>query len=174
MLNLLLIAVIALAPVEHATHLTVSPARVDGFLTALLCDRSASSVQSYFDDRAYPISFRVDCAGTSPSSGDRERVLTLLFELAGVRKGFCPSPCEAQLWRRHRIARLTTRVGLFSESGPTGNAIVRRAVGAKSYCTSVVVVHSVIDGEAIEAGLVLVWAQVDGIWVVAQVEMVCV
>ena len=174
MLKLLLIAVIALAPAEQAADPTVSPARVDGFLTALLCDRSASSVRSYFDDRAYPISFRVDCAGTSPSSGDRERVLTLLFELTGGRKDHCPSPCEADVWRRHRIARLTTRVGLFSESGPTGNEVVRRAVGATSYCTSVVVVRSVIDGEVVEAGLVLVWAHVDGNWVVAQVEMVCV
>lgn len=170
MLNLFLIAVLTLAPVVRSNHPIVSPTRVDGFLNALLCERSAPSVEGYFDDRAYPISFLADCAGTPTSPSDKERVLNLLFELTGGAH----DPCDAKVWRVHRIARLTTRAGLFSESGPKGNELVRQAVGAKSYCTSVVVVRSLIDGETVEAALVLVWAQIHGRWVVAQVEMVCV
>jgi len=172
MLNLLLIALVVLVPIEHPAQETVSPTRVDALLNALLCDRSASSVQGYFDDRAYPISFRAGCAGASPAPGDKERVLNLLFELTGGQKDL--APCDAELWRRQRIARLTTRAGLFSESGAVENEIVRRAIGATAYCTSVIVVRSVIDGEIIEAALVLVWAHVGGTWVVGHVEMVCV
>ena len=174
MLNLLLIAALALVPVALPDHPIVSPTRVDGFLKALLCDRAASSVQSYFDHRAYRVSFLADCVGVSTSPNDKETVLRLLFELTSGGKDQCPSPCDAELWRGQRIVQLTTRAGLFSESGPTGNEMVLKAVGAKSYCTSVVVVRSVVEGEPIEAALVLVWAQIDGRWVIAQVEMVCV
>jgi hypothetical protein len=144
---------------------------VDTLFSAIVCEKSATAASSFFDRRAYELSFWEDCAGLSSEHRTESEVIKLLLDLT---RGGAPNgrgACTAQGLRQADLLKYVTRAGAHIGEDRAREAAIRKLAPAQSYATTLAVLRVSDDAEV---SLVVVWARTMAKWRVASIDMVCV
>lgn len=144
---------------------------VGALFSAIVCEKSANAASSFFDRRAYELSFWEDCAGLSSERRTESEAIKLLLDLT---RGGAPNglgACTAQRLRQAGLLKYVTRAGAHVGMGRAREVAIRKLAPAQSYATTLAVLR-VSDGAVVS--LVVVWARTTAKWRVAAIDMVCV